>query len=116
VRRLQPRRITISCVLPLLSVRWSAVVGVKLRRPPAHVIQRMRNPRMQQPERDEVAGAQRWQPLLPLVHAPDAGATRPLLADDDRARRMELGPPPMRHTACQHRGAPPRALYSPTCR
>jgi hypothetical protein len=32
---------------PLLSVRWSAVVGVKRRRPPTDAIQRMRNPRMQ---------------------------------------------------------------------
>jgi hypothetical protein len=60
-----------------------------------------------------VAGAQRRQPPPSLVHAPDAGATQPLLADDDRARRRELGPLPMRHTARQHRGALPRALYSP---
>jgi hypothetical protein len=98
---------------PLLSVRWTAVVRVKLRRPPADAIQRMRNPRMQRPERDEVAGAQRRQPPLPLVHAPDAGATQPLLADDDRARRSEIGPPPMRHTARQHRGAPQRGSVLP---
>jgi hypothetical protein len=86
---------------PLFCVRWSAVVGVKLRRPPADSIQRMRNPRMQRPERDEVVGAQRRQPPLPLVHAPDVGATQPLLTDNDRARRRELVPPPMRHTACR---------------